>query len=145
MAEFSRTAISLEDWNIDGKELCAMSHEDFKKKVPIDPSDLMWTHLELLRKCKFVAVVQHQEAGQKSGGGSPAAPAGANQFPRKTNKKPPVRLGAAKFTVMSESALGNRTGNNGQVMTENLISNSFFHDSQIFYCRFNCGSFCWSC
>ena len=34
---------------------------------------------------------------------------------RKTNKKPPVRLGAMKFTVMSESALGNRTGNNGQV------------------------------
>ena len=34
---------------------------------------------------------------------------------RKTNKKPPVGLGAMKFTVMSESALGNRTGNNGQV------------------------------
>ncbi len=37
-----------------------MSHEDFKKKVPIDPNDLMWTHLELLRKCKFVAVVQNK-------------------------------------------------------------------------------------
>ena len=34
---------------------------------------------------------------------------------RKTNKKPPVGLGAMKFTVMSESALGNRTDNNGQV------------------------------
>ena len=30
-------------------------------------------------------------------------------------KKPPIRLGAAKFSVMSESSPGNRTGNNGQV------------------------------
>ena len=35
--------------------------------------------------------------------------------PRQTKQKQPVRLGTAKFTVMSESALGNRTGNNGQV------------------------------
>ena len=34
---------------------------------------------------------------------------------RRTVKKAPVRLGAAKFTVMTESPLGNRTGNNGQV------------------------------
>merc|ERR1712113_665065 len=34
---------------------------------------------------------------------------------RMTMKKPPVRLGAPKFSVMSESSPGNRTGNNGQV------------------------------
>lgn len=129
--EFPKASISLPDWDLDGKELCAMSHEDFKRKVPIDPNDLMWTHLQLLRQCKFVAVVQkdtvqpssqqQQQQGKRSGSkyvekallpGGTTASSAAN---RKTNKKPPVRLGAAKFTVMSESALGNRTGNNGQV------------------------------
>jgi GA-binding protein transcription factor alpha len=27
----------------------------------VDPGDLFWTHLELLRKCKFVAVVQKNQ------------------------------------------------------------------------------------
>ena len=147
--EFPNAAIDITDWDIEGKELCAMSHDDFKAKVPVDPSDLMWTHLELLRKCKFVAVVQtdnevrvkpasvnapHVEeefpataarspsaiSSVSLGGGLGSGIGGASMgLPplesRKTNKKPPVRLGAAKFTVMSESALGNRTGNNGQV------------------------------
>ena len=60
--EFPRTSIDTQDWEIDGQELCSMSHEDFKLKVPLDPSDLVWTHLELLRKCKFVAVVQKDPA-----------------------------------------------------------------------------------
>ena len=39
---------------INGSDLCKMSLDSFKKKVPKDPDDLFWTHLELLRKCKFV-------------------------------------------------------------------------------------------
>ena len=123
--EFPRTSIDTEDWELNGRELCAMSHEDFKQKVPLDPSDLVWTHLELLRKCKFVAVVQKEpttpQKGASKGSGAGASASGSGSGTgrptdeRKTNKKPPVRLGAMKFTVMSESALGNRTGNNGQV------------------------------
>ena len=121
--EFPRTSVDTQDWDITGRDLCAMSHEVFKLKVPRDPSDLVWTHLELLRKCKFVAVVQKdptspQKASSKASGGGAAASGSGTGRPtedRKTNKKPPVRLGAMKFTVMSESALGNRTGNNGQV------------------------------
>jgi hypothetical protein len=37
-----------------GKQLCQLSLSDFHCKVPYDPGDLFWTHLELLRKCKFV-------------------------------------------------------------------------------------------
>lgn len=115
--EFPRASISLEDWDMTGKEVCLLSLEEFRRKVPIDPGDLMWTHLELLRKCRFVAVVQTDQ------GSSSFGPRGRTRkeldeqasSPRKTKKKPPVRLGAAKSTVMSESALGNRTGNNGQV------------------------------
>ena len=95
----------------------------------------MWTHLELLRKCKFVAVVQktkpenqtavstntNNSTNQKFAIGSATGTTnnmgGTTGF-RKTIKKPPVRLGAAKFTVMTESSSpngGNRSGNNGQI------------------------------
>ena len=56
--EFPHTSIKTQDWEITGQELCSMSHKNFKLKVPLDPSDLVWTHIELLRKCKFVAVLQ---------------------------------------------------------------------------------------
>ena len=105
------------------------------QKVAYDPGDLMWTHLELLRKCKFVAVVQktkpenqtavsnntNNSTNQKFAIGTATGTAnnmgGTTGF-RKTIKKPPVRLGAAKFTVMTESSSpngGNRSGNNGQI------------------------------
>lgn len=45
-------------WAISGRQLASLTHEQFLEKVPYDPSDLMWTHLELLRKCKIVAIVQ---------------------------------------------------------------------------------------
>ena len=110
-------------WDIDGRELCQLSHDEFKKKVIGDPGDTLWTHLELLRKCKFVAVLQHREASDGAVGVGadtqsptvvPATSKGGG-MERKTIKKPPVRLGAPKFSVMSESSPGNRTGNNGQV------------------------------
>ncbi len=124
--QFDRASVSMEDWHMmTGRELVGLTHEEFKRKVPIDPAELMWTHLELLRKCKFVAIVQKGQATGRtvktlggavtsglSGSGTGAASKAA---PRLTVKKPPVRLGSAKFTVMSESSLGSRSGNNGQV------------------------------
>ena len=65
------------------------SHDDFKKEVPLD-------------------VGSDSEQILSPGFRGPLA--------RMTLKKPPVRLGTAKFSVMSESLLpGNRSGNNGQV------------------------------
>ena len=59
---FSTASIHIKDWtDINGEKLRDMSHSDFKKKVSVDPGDLFWTHLELLRKCKFVAVVQKNQ------------------------------------------------------------------------------------
>ena len=40
--------------SIDGPALCQMTHQEFTEKVPCDSHDMFWTHLELLRKCKFV-------------------------------------------------------------------------------------------
>jgi len=40
-----RSSIDFSDWDIDGKELCALTHDDFKLKVKTDLGDLFWTHL----------------------------------------------------------------------------------------------------
>ena len=109
-------------WDLDGKELCNLTHDDFKRKMFQDPGDLLWTHLELLRKCKLVAVLQSKavpeapEATEAPEVSAPQLPAAAPV--RKTKPKLPVTLGKAKFTVLTESSSpngGNRSGNNGQV------------------------------
>jgi len=114
--EFPNSKIEECDWEIDGRELCSLSHDEFKKKVPVDPSDTLWTHLELLRKCKFVAVIQHSTRPVMSTNteATSAMDPSLNST-RKTFKKPPIRLGAEKYSLMQESAPGNRSGNNGQV------------------------------
>ncbi|XP_033223856.1 DNA-binding protein Ets97D isoform X2 [Belonocnema kinseyi] len=58
--QFNLVSLKLADWNITGAQLCNLSFEEFKSKVPIDPGEVFWTHLELLRKCKFVAIVQKE-------------------------------------------------------------------------------------
>jgi GA-binding protein transcription factor alpha len=63
---FKSATIDFKDWEtVNGKRLCELTHEDFKEKVAVDPGDLFWTHLELLRKCKFVAVVQKNQQQQQ--------------------------------------------------------------------------------
>ena len=113
-------------------------------KVFEDPGDLLWTHLELLRKCKLVAVTQKPSAAQSAAGNNSSLPASrgaqapgkhkqvmslmpqgglgqpgvTGQPARKTAPKNPVTLGKAKLTVLTESKSpngGNRSGNNGQV------------------------------
>ncbi|XP_072382201.1 uncharacterized protein [Diabrotica undecimpunctata] len=52
--QFNLTNIKLSDWLMDGKQLVALTIEDFQKIVPSDPGDIFWTHIELLRKMKLV-------------------------------------------------------------------------------------------
>ncbi|XP_012214665.1 DNA-binding protein Ets97D [Linepithema humile] len=56
--QFKLISLRLADWNITGAQLCNLTIDEFHAKVPLDPGDVFWTHFELLRKCKFVAVVQ---------------------------------------------------------------------------------------
>lgn len=44
------------DWIMNGKELYDLSLHDFQRKIPRDPGSKFWTHLELLRKCHFIAI-----------------------------------------------------------------------------------------
>ncbi|XP_015187421.1 PREDICTED: DNA-binding protein Ets97D isoform X2 [Polistes dominula] len=56
--QFNLVSLRLADWNITGEQLCNLTLQDFQTKVPLDPGDVFWTHLELLKKCKFVAIIQ---------------------------------------------------------------------------------------
>ncbi|NXE78182.1 GABPA protein, partial [Cochlearius cochlearius] len=49
MKEFSMTDIDLNALSIPGRELCSLSQEDFFQRVP--RGEILWSHLELLRKC----------------------------------------------------------------------------------------------
>jgi hypothetical protein len=49
--EFKIAHVAETFWNITGKQLCQMSLDEYKKKVPVDPHNHFWTHIELLRKC----------------------------------------------------------------------------------------------
>ena len=106
-SQFPDSPVDRNDWDMNGQELCSITLEEFKKKCPEDPGDTLWTHLELLKKCKFVATIQSVE--------EPPIDHQGRGIERKTARKPPVKLGIPKFSVMSESSPGNRTGNNGQV------------------------------
>lgn len=52
--EFKLQSVDTDNFNMTGAELCDLSHSDFVKYIPNDRGDIFWTHLELLRKCKFV-------------------------------------------------------------------------------------------
>ena len=117
---FPESLVDSSKWDMDGRELCSMSHDEFKTKVFSDPGDILWTHLELIKKCKFVAVVQKVGETTKPSTSGLASPMSSSKmsgspWERKTLKKAPTVLGSAKFSVMSESVPGNRSGNNGQV------------------------------
>lgn len=52
--EFKLVGVNPENFRISGKQLCELTHPEFVKLIPNDKGDIFWTHLELLRKCKFV-------------------------------------------------------------------------------------------
>ena len=55
---FCSASIKPADWLMSDLALCAITHDQFKGRVSVDPHDLFWTNLELLSKCKVVAMVQ---------------------------------------------------------------------------------------
>ena len=118
MKTFSAASIDPIDWNMSGADLCETTQDQFKLKVQVDPNDLFWTHLELLRKCKFVAVVQKTPATGKAGSGRNVGPRHSSPHTAAVRKKKPVTLGVARVGLANnipDGSPGNRSGNNGQV------------------------------
>ncbi|XP_049883860.1 DNA-binding protein Ets97D [Pectinophora gossypiella] len=103
--QFNLTGIKLSDWNISGTQLTTITNVEFKEKVPSDPGDLFWTHFELLRKCKFIAVVQNDD--------QQATPKDVIETPQCVIKKKPKQL---VLPASPDDEVGAaRGGSNGQV------------------------------
>lgn len=103
--QFNLTGVKLSDWHISGWTLCALTNLDFKEKVPSDPGDLFWTHFELLRKCKFIAVVQNQDQIKPD----------PLETPQSAIKKRPKMQVIHSYTDEEATFAHTRNGNNGQV------------------------------
>jgi len=54
IGQFNLEGVVVDQFDLTGVELCQLSHDDFTQLVPNDIDNIFWTHLELLRKCKFV-------------------------------------------------------------------------------------------
>ncbi|GIY62796.1 DNA-binding protein Ets97D [Caerostris darwini] len=55
---FKVPKIDIDEWAISGKELMTMSQQNLRRMLPCNPGDLFWSHVELLRKFKFIAIIQ---------------------------------------------------------------------------------------
>ena len=53
--EFSLKEIEVGRFDMDGRELCRLTREDFMKLAPAYNGDILMAHLCVLRKSKFAA------------------------------------------------------------------------------------------
>ncbi|NXI83606.1 GABPA protein, partial [Rhipidura dahli] len=109
MKEFSMTDIDLNALSIPGRELCNLSQEDFFQRVP--RGEILWSHLELLRKCMAdfsVTAVQIIPASVQ-----PATPTTIKVI--NSSAKAAKVQRAPRISGEDRSSPGNRTGNNGQI------------------------------
>lgn len=90
VGQFGLDGIDVDSFNMNGQDLCGLEHEHFVQLVPNDIDNVFWTHLELLRKCKFVAVMQPQAAES-------------------------LEISLAGMRKYGLAGRGNRSGNNGQI------------------------------
>ncbi|XP_005103501.1 GA-binding protein alpha chain isoform X1 [Aplysia californica] len=111
--EFRLLNVNIEAFNLNGEQLCAMTHPEFVQHIPNDPGDIFWTHLELLRKCKFVAVMQQPTPHAITTITVSTSDAeGKYGRVRSVGKHRPR---SPRITGEERMSPGNRTGNNGQI------------------------------
>ncbi|NXF73384.1 GABPA protein, partial [Sclerurus mexicanus] len=119
MKEFSMTDIDLSTLSIPGRELCSLSQEDFFQRVP--RGEILWSHLELLRKCMADFSVTDFTYCSSSLLSVQIIPASVQPATPTTIKVINSSAKAAKvqraprISGEDRSSPGNRTGNNGQI------------------------------
>ncbi|NXX15337.1 GABPA protein, partial [Podargus strigoides] len=99
--EFSMTDIDLNALSIPGQELCSLSQEEFFQRVP--RGEILWSHLELLRKSVQIIPASVQ----------PATPTTIKVL--NSSAKAAKVQRAPRISGEDRSSPGNRTGNNGQI------------------------------
>ncbi|NXK30396.1 GABPA protein, partial [Piprites chloris] len=119
MKEFSMTDIDLCTLSIPGRELCSLSQEDFFQRVP--RGEILWSHLELLRKCMAELSVPGFTYSPSPLLSVQIIPASVQPTTPTTIKVINSSAKAAKvqraprISGEDRSSPGNRTGNNGQI------------------------------
>ncbi|XP_066497296.1 GA-binding protein alpha chain [Hoplias malabaricus] len=115
MKEFNIEEMEVGGIHIPGRQLCAFSQEEFLQRVP--NGEILWSHLELLRKYVLASQEQGQEATVTIDQPVQIIPAPVQQATptaikvQKHNKMPR----APRISGEERSSPGNRTGNNGQI------------------------------
>ncbi|MEQ2160792.1 hypothetical protein GOODEAATRI_003003 [Goodea atripinnis] len=119
MKEFNIDEMEIGSIHIPGRELCGFSQEEFLHKVP--NGEILWSHLELLRKCKpeqaSVCSVSRKKSTYREGcllfskiiPAQVSTPTAIKVL--KHNRGPR----APRISGEERSSPGNRTGNNGQI------------------------------
>ncbi|NWU74066.1 GABPA protein, partial [Onychorhynchus coronatus] len=116
MKEFSMTDIDLCTLSIPGRELCSLSQEDFFQRVP--RGEILWSHLELLRKCTAELSVPGLTYSPPHFSIIPASVQPATPTTIKvinSSAKAAKVQRAPRISGEDRSSPGNRTGNNGQI------------------------------
>ncbi|XP_046338901.1 GA-binding protein alpha chain-like isoform X1 [Haliotis rufescens] len=109
--EFALQAVDIDSFRLDGKQLTELTHPEFINFIPHDPGDIFWTHLELLRKCKFVAVMQQPTPHAITT--ITVSTSDTENRVRSLSKSSRPR--SPRITGEERLSPGNRTGNNGQI------------------------------
>ncbi|NXP55243.1 GABPA protein, partial [Heliornis fulica] len=111
MKEFSMTDIDLNALSIPGRELCSLTQEDFFQRVP--RGEILWSHLELLRKCMQDFSVTDFTVQIIPASVQPATPTTIKVI--NSSAKAAKVQRAPRISGEDRSSPGNRTGNNGQI------------------------------
>jgi GA-binding protein transcription factor, alpha len=59
--------VKLDDWKICGAELCALTHKQVRDRIASDQFETFYTHLEMLRKHRYIAILDDNEKEEGNG------------------------------------------------------------------------------
>lgn len=65
--KFNLGNIKMDDWKISGTELCQLTHSQVKEKVGGENFEMFYTHFEMLRKHRYIAVLDENEREEQNG------------------------------------------------------------------------------
>uniref|UniRef100_A0A8C3G1Y7 GA-binding protein alpha chain n=1 Tax=Cyclopterus lumpus TaxID=8103 RepID=A0A8C3G1Y7_CYCLU len=109
MKEFNIDEMEIGSIHIPGRDLCLFSQEEFLQKVP--NGEILWSHLELLRKCKsHRVVVEFRRVSVQIIPAQVSTPTTIKVLKQSRGPRAPRISGGEE-----RSSPGNRTGNNGQI------------------------------
>lgn len=65
--KFNLGNIKSDDWKMNGAELCQLTHNQVKERVGAENFEMFYTHFEMLRKHRYIAVLDDNEREESNG------------------------------------------------------------------------------